>query len=69
MSTKAYLVTSGALFGVIAVVQAIRWLKGWPVDIGTWSVPLWLSAIAVVIAASFSVWAFRLAFQGRRKRE
>lgn len=61
MSTKAYLVTSGALFGVIAVVQAARLLNGWVVVIGSWSVPLWLSAAAAVIAACFCIWAIRLA--------
>ena len=61
MSTKAYLVTSGALFGIIAAVQATRVIGGWLVIVGTWAVPFWLSAAAAVIAACFCIWAFRLA--------
>ncbi len=57
MST--YVVVTGVLFGVIAVVQAVRALNQWPVRVGAVEVPVWVSWIAMVVAGSLCVWAFR----------
>ena len=54
-----YIVVSGVLFGVIAVVQAVRALEQWPVHIGGFDVPVWVSWVAMVVAGSLCVWAFR----------
>ena len=54
-----YVVVSGVLFGVIAVVQAVRALNQWPVHVGNFDVPVWVSWAAMVVAGSLCVWAFR----------
>lgn len=54
-----YAVVSGALFGVIAVLQAVRALYQWPVQIGDVDIPVWVSWVAVVVAGGLCVWAFR----------
>ncbi len=54
-----YVVVSGVLFGVIAVVQAVRALNQWPVHVGDFVVPVWGSWVAMVVAGSLCVWAFR----------
>ena len=54
-----YVVVSGVPFGVIAALQAVRALNQWPVQIGGFDVPLWISWVAMVVAASLCVWAFR----------
>jgi hypothetical protein len=56
---QKYIVVSGALFGVIAVVQAVRALNGLPVHIGTFEVPVWASWVVAAITGGLSVWAFR----------
>jgi len=58
MSSK-YVVVSGALFGVVAVIQAVRALNQWPLHVGTLEIPVWASWIAMVIAGGLCVWAFR----------
>jgi hypothetical protein len=58
MSGK-YVVVSGVLFGVIAALQAVRALNQWPVSIGGFDVPVWASWIAMIVAGSLCVWAFR----------
>lgn len=58
MSNK-YLVVSGALFGVVAVIQAVRALNQWPVLVGSFEIPVWASWIATVVTGSLCVWAFR----------
>ena len=54
-----YVVVSGVIFGVIAVVQAVRALNQWPVNVGSFDVPVWVSWVAMVVAGSLCVWAFR----------
>ena len=59
MRRSAYRTTSGVVFGVIALLQAIRLLRQLPVTVGSTTVPVWVSGIAVVVAGSLCVWAFR----------
>ena len=54
-----YVVVSGVLFGVIAVFQAVRALNQWPVQVAGFDVPVWVSWVALVVAGSLCVWAFR----------
>ena len=54
-----YVVVSGVLFGVIALVQAVRALNQWPVQVAGFDVPVWVSWVAMAVAGSLCVWAFR----------
>jgi len=58
MSIK-YAVVSGAVFGVIAAAQAVRAVRQLPVQVGEFEIPVWLSWLAMAIAGSLCVWAFR----------
>ena len=60
MKTKAYLIVSTFIFAVVAVVHLIRLTLGWSVLLGTWSVPLWVSMLAVLISASVAIWGLTL---------
>jgi hypothetical protein len=57
-----YSVVSGIVFAIVAVIQIVRALNEWPVQIGPFAVPVWFSWVACVVAAGLAVWAFR----GRR---
>lgn len=54
-----YAIVSGLVFGVIAMVQLVRAMNQWSVQIGSFNVPMWASWIATVIAGSLCLWAFR----------
>ena len=54
-----YVVVSGVLFGVIAVLQAVRAFYQWPVQVAGFDVPVWVSWVAIAVAGSLCVWAFR----------
>ena len=54
-----YAEVSGTIFGVVAAVQAIRALNQWPVQIGSFAVPVWFSWIAFVVTGCLCVWAFK----------
>jgi hypothetical protein len=45
MKTKAYLIVSTTIFGVVGLIHFIRLTLGWPAELGTWSVPLWASGL------------------------
>ncbi|HZF16844.1 MAG TPA: hypothetical protein VE046_12965 [Steroidobacteraceae bacterium] len=57
---RSYLLLSGILFSVIAIVQALRLAQGWTVVIAGWNAPMAVSIVAVVITAGLAIWAFRL---------
>jgi hypothetical protein len=58
MSNK-YVVVSGALFGVVAVMHILRALNQWPVQIAGIEMPMWASWIGAVVAAGLCAWAFQ----------
>ncbi|MBI2296515.1 MAG: hypothetical protein HYU76_10930 [Betaproteobacteria bacterium] len=58
---KAYVGISGAIFGIVAVLHLLRLVLDWPAQIGTWSVPFWVSWPALLVAAGLCIWALQLA--------
>ena len=50
---------AGTVFALVAVLQLYRVVQAIPVQIGSTSVPLWVSCVAVVVAGLLSVWGFR----------
>lgn len=56
---RNYEKVSGIIFTVMAIVQLLRTVLGWPVQIDLFTVPVWFSAIAFLVMAGMAVWAFR----------
>jgi hypothetical protein len=56
-----YLRLSGCVFGLVAGLHLARLALGWQAQIGSWTVPFWLSWGGLFGAAALSVWAFLLA--------
>jgi hypothetical protein len=50
---------SGVIFGIVAIIQAVRAVSEWPVQVGPIAVPVWFSWVAVLVAGGLSAWAFR----------
>ena len=57
---RAYLLVSRTLFAIIALLHLARLLARWPVVIGGWAAPLWVSGLGLVVAGALSVWAAQL---------
>ena len=51
MVASNYSLLSAFIFTLVAVLQLVRALKGWPVTVGTTPIPLWASWVACVVAA------------------
>jgi hypothetical protein len=51
---RAYLIFT-VDFALVAVIHLMRFVFGWPGQIGTWTVPLSASVIAVMVSAGFAI--------------
>ena len=60
MNDNLFHLITGIVFALVALVQALRLYMAWPVLIGGWSAPMWISWIALVVAASLSYFALKL---------
>jgi len=57
MSQKTFSLVAELIFLLVAVMHGLRLALRWEVVLNGWSVPMWVSAVAIVIAAY-------LAFEG-----
>ena len=51
MSQKTFSLAAGLIFLLIAVMHVLRLAFRWEVVLNGWSVPMWVSVVAIVIAA------------------
>jgi hypothetical protein len=61
MSPKTYAVTTCIVFSLIAFVQLARLVLRWEVLLNGRPVPLWVSAIAILLAGYLAFAGFRVA--------
>jgi hypothetical protein len=54
-----YAQVSGAIFALVGALQLLRVLRGWPVQVGDFAIPLWASGCALVVAGALALWAYR----------
>ena len=57
---------AGTVFGLACLIQLVRLLARLEVLVGGFQIPLWPSAVAVVITGSLSLWMWRLSRSGVR---
>ncbi len=60
---KPFSAISVVVFVLVALVQLLRLVLGWPVVINGINIPLWASAIACLVAAGLAVMVWREARQ------
>jgi hypothetical protein len=64
MNKKTFCAMTGVIFAVVALVHLLRLYFGWPVLIGDWSVPMWLSWFGLIVTGALSVAGLSLATRG-----
>ena len=47
------------IFGIIAIVQAVRFAQAWPVSVNGFEVPVWASAVAALLFGTLAVLLWR----------
>jgi len=60
MSHKTYAVATGIIFLLIALLHLLRLLYGWEAIIAGWSVPSWVSVVALIVTGYLAYEGFRL---------
>ena len=63
---RAYLLISGALFGVVALAHTLRLIQRWPIEVAGWALPMRVSVVGLMLTGALSFWAFRAASQAKR---
>ena len=64
MNDKLFHLMAGAIFALVALGHVLRIYFGWPAVIAGWSVPMWLSWIAVIVAGGLAYFALSLKAHG-----
>ena len=61
MTAETYARIAAAIFALIALLQLMRAIQGWPVTLGETNMPLWPSWIAFIVAAALAWMGFAAA--------
>lgn len=59
MSKNTFALVAGTFFLIVALVHALRFALRWDVIVAGWQVPMWVSAVAVVVGAYLAYEGFR----------
>jgi len=60
MKTKVYVAISALIFVLVSLAHLVRLTEGWPVLVGSFSVPVWASVLAVLVSAAVAGWGLAL---------
>jgi hypothetical protein len=60
MTQRVFSLITATLFSLIALLHALRLLRGWQVTIGDIVVPVWVSWIGLAIAGYLTYQGFKL---------
>jgi hypothetical protein len=63
MAEKAFATIAAVIFGLVTLLHLLRLVMGWSVVIDSWTVPMWVSWIGLVVAGSLSYYGARLAMR------
>ena len=63
---RAYLQISGVIFAIVTLAHVLRLVLNWPIQMASWVVPMWISWVAIPVAGTMCVWAFRLISRARQ---
>jgi hypothetical protein len=58
--SKTFFLVAGVIFAVVALVHLVRIVMDWSVTIGDWSIPMWVSWVALIVAGGLSLVGLRL---------
>jgi hypothetical protein len=65
MNARTYLLITASIFGILAAAHLARLVFHFPIVLGSWSVPMWISILGVIVPGFFSWSGYRLAGEKR----
>ena len=63
MTEKTFATIAAVIFALVALLHLLRLVMGWSVVIDSWTVPMWVSWVALVVAGGLSYYGARLAMR------
>jgi len=60
MDAKTFSLVAGVIFAVVALAHLARIVMDWSVIIRDWSIPMWVSWVALVVAGGLALLGLRL---------
>ena len=61
MTEKTFVAAATAIFALVALLHVLRLVIGWSVVIDSWTVPMWVSWLGLVVAGGLTYYGTRLA--------
>jgi hypothetical protein len=61
MNARTHLAVTATIFGIVAAIHLARLALHFPVVLGSWSVPMWVSIPGLLVPGYLSWSGFRLA--------
>jgi hypothetical protein len=58
---RTFNVLASVIFAVVALLHLLRIYMGWPIVIGSWTAPMWVSWIGLIVAGGLSYSGLSLA--------
>ncbi len=58
MNRTSYFLVTAIVFSVIGLLHLLRIILGWEAVIGGWSIPMWLSWVAMIVTAVLAYHGF-----------
>ena len=62
MELSSYSRLAGAIFAIVAVLQLVRAVRGWPVTVAGTAIPIWASWVAFVVAGVLAWSGFAVSY-------
>jgi hypothetical protein len=59
MDRKTFCLVAGIIFTLVALFHLLRIFADWPVIIGDWSAPKWVSWLGLIVAGGLALFGFR----------
>ena len=56
--SSSYATVSALIFAIVALVHLARLVKGWPVQVGAFIIPMSVSWIGLLVSALIAIWGF-----------
>jgi len=63
MTEKTFATIAAVIFALVALLHLLRLVMGWSVVIDSWTVPMWVSWVGLVVAGGLTYYGTRLAMR------
>ena len=63
MTEKTFATIVAVIFALVALLHLLRLVMGWSILIDSWTAPMWVSWVGLVVAGGLSLYGARIAIR------